>query len=58
MFGQKALNYIFNGIVALALSILIWRLTHNFVGWLVLALPGGALILYGWYLILKEDGWF
>jgi hypothetical protein len=54
MFADKSLSCISNGIVALALSIILWRLTGSFEGWLVLSLPGSALVFYGWYLILKD----
>lgn len=38
---------VINGMIALALSIAMWRITENFWAWLVLALPGGALTIYG-----------
>jgi hypothetical protein len=38
--------------IALALNLAIW-FTHSFRGWLVLFLPGSALVLSGWRVILK-----
>ena len=35
--------------MALALALLMWRLTHNVIGWLVFFLPGSALVLWGIY---------
>jgi membrane-bound ClpP family serine protease len=55
MFESKSVNCIFNGIVALSLSLIMWRYTGNLWGWLALFLPGAVLIFYGWYLSLKED---
>ena len=34
--------------IVLALSLAIWHITHSFLGWLVLFLPGSALVLWGW----------
>jgi membrane-bound ClpP family serine protease len=55
MFNDKSTNCIFNGLVALSLSLIIWKFTGNFWGWLALSVPGSALVIYGWYLILKGD---
>jgi hypothetical protein len=55
---DKPAGYLFNGILALMLSIIMWRLTGSWAGWFVLSLPGAAFVLYGWYLALKENGWF
>jgi hypothetical protein len=40
--------------MALALSLVMWRLTDNFWGWLVLAAPGSILIFVGWALALAR----
>jgi hypothetical protein len=32
--------------IALALSLAIWHITHSFRGWLALFLPGSALLLW------------
>jgi hypothetical protein len=44
---EAAIGYFVNGLIALALSLVIWRLTHNFLGWAVLFLPGSALVIWG-----------
>jgi hypothetical protein len=36
------------GLFILALSILLWRLTENYWGWLVLFLPGAFYTFLGW----------
>jgi hypothetical protein len=41
-------GYVVNGMIALPLSLAIWHITHSFLGWLVLFLPGSALVLWGW----------
>jgi hypothetical protein len=38
--------------IALALSLAILHLTHSSRDWLVLFLPGSALMLWGWRVIL------
>jgi hypothetical protein len=43
-----------NGLIALALSLAMWEITHSFWGWLALFVPGSALIFIGWYVILKQ----
>jgi hypothetical protein len=48
---RKSFSTVFNGLVALSLSLVIWRLTGNVWGWLVLFLPGGLLVFYGYYLM-------
>jgi hypothetical protein len=53
MFHDKSSAYIFNGLVAASLSLILWKTTGNVWGWLALFLPGCALILYGWYLLLN-----
>lgn len=45
---------VINGLIALALSLAIWHITHSFLGWVVLFLPGAALVLRGAYLIFTE----
>jgi hypothetical protein len=50
----KATGLIFNGLIALALSLLLWRLTENIWAWLALFLPGTFLILLGWYTLLTS----
>lgn len=45
---------IVNGMIALALALAIWHITHSFLGWAVLFIPGAALVLRGAYLIFKE----
>jgi hypothetical protein len=38
---EKSIQDICLGIFILLLSLVIWRLTHNALGWVVLFLPGG-----------------
>jgi hypothetical protein len=45
---------IVNGLIALILSLLIWRLTENLWAWLVLFIPGGCLVVRGWVAICRE----
>jgi hypothetical protein len=51
---RRAEGSIVNGVLALALSLAVWRLTGSFAGWLVLAAPGGGLIVWGWVLALRD----
>jgi hypothetical protein len=51
---QRAEESLVNGILALALSLVLWRLTGSFLGWLVLAAPGSALVIWGWVLALRD----
>ena len=55
MLGSRGANTIFNGLVALALSLIIWRLTGIWWAWAILFGPGAALVFYGWYLILMGE---
>ena len=43
------------GVFALALSLLLWRLTGSFVGWLVMFAPATAVTVYGLYRIFLMD---
>jgi hypothetical protein len=40
--------------MALSLSLVMWRLTGNFWGWLALAAPGAGLIFFGWALAVAR----
>jgi hypothetical protein len=42
---EKSIQDICLGIFILLLSLVIWRLTHNALGWVVLFLPGSYFIL-------------
>lgn len=44
---------IINGLIALALSLALWEVTHSFVGWLALFVPGAALVFVGWAAIIR-----
>lgn len=55
LFDSKSANTLFNGLVALCLSLIIWKFTGSWWGWFVLFVPGSCLIVYGWYLTLKGD---
>lgn len=37
------------GIFVLCLSLIVWRATANFPGWLALAIPGAGYIFRGFY---------
>jgi hypothetical protein len=54
-FTDKGAHCIINGLVALSLSLLVWSLTGSVWGQYALSLPGGMLVFYGWYLILKDE---
>jgi len=43
-----------NGVAALLLALAMWRLTHSFVGWLALFVPGSILILWGGWILLRD----
>jgi hypothetical protein len=45
---------ILNGLLALALSLIVWELTGSFPGWAALATPGAALVFRGWALALRR----
>jgi O-antigen ligase len=45
---------ILNGIVALTLSLIVWRLTGSFAGWIALFIPGAILIFWGWMVALRR----
>jgi hypothetical protein len=51
---DRANRVIFSGLTGLFASLAVWRLTNNWWGWLALALPGGVLVLYGWWLIFTN----
>ena len=42
-----SVNTILHGLLGLALSLLVWRLTHSWLGWAVLFAPGAGLVLWG-----------
>lgn len=50
---SKGVSTIANGLAALSLSLMVWSITSNVVGWAILAAPGAVLILWGWYLVYK-----
>jgi hypothetical protein len=52
---SKGASTLFNGIVALGLSLVVWRLEHSVLGWAVLFMPGALLVLWGLYLVFSED---
>jgi hypothetical protein len=54
-FWSKGVGRLFEGILVLGLSIVIWRLTGNYWGWLALFLPGAFLTTYGVYLVFREE---
>jgi hypothetical protein len=41
-----------NGVFALGLAVLMWRITHSLLGWLALFVPGSILVLWGCWLVL------
>jgi hypothetical protein len=36
-----------NGVIALGLSLIAWKLTGSFWGWLILFAPGAGLVIAG-----------
>jgi hypothetical protein len=53
-FNEPGVGHLLNGILALALSLIVWRLTGNFYGWAALAIPGAVLIFRGWVIALRH----
>jgi hypothetical protein len=51
---DRAAGYLVNGLIALALGLAIWKLTGSFLGWLVLFLPGAALVIWGLIVMLRD----
>jgi hypothetical protein len=49
-----AVGLIVNGLIALALSLALWEITHSMLGWLALFVPGATLVLYGCWRIFVE----
>ena len=46
---------ILNGIFALILALVVWRMTHSFIGWAALFAPGAGLVLWGLVRVLRGD---
>lgn len=44
---RRTVGFLINGLIALAFSLAVWRLTHNFYGWAVLFGPGAVLVIKG-----------
>jgi hypothetical protein len=51
---QRAEGLLVNGISALLLSLLVWKMTGNFTAWLVFAVPGTTMIFAGWIAVLRK----
>lgn len=51
---MDAKRLIINGLMGLCLSLIMWKLTESFLGWIVLFIPGALLVLVGWYVALRE----
>jgi hypothetical protein len=51
---QRAEELFVNGISALLLSLLVWKMTENFTGWMVLAVPGAIMVVAGWIAALRN----
>ena len=51
---DRTSGLIMNGLIALLFSLLVWKLTLNYFGWLALFIPGSVLVLYGVYRVMKE----
>jgi hypothetical protein len=49
------MGFIVNGLIASALSLVIWYGTHNIWGWAALFIPGFALIFAGWAALLRKE---
>jgi hypothetical protein len=52
---ERAKGCIVHGLMALFAALLIWKLTGNFWGWLILFIPGATLIVVGWIIILRQQ---
>jgi hypothetical protein len=46
---------LFLGIFILFLSIVVWRFTENFWGWIILFLPGAFYVVRGLYKLIHND---
>jgi hypothetical protein len=53
-FLHDPIGMLLNGLLALLLSVIMWRLTHNWWAWFVLFMPGGALIVLGWIGLFRK----
>jgi hypothetical protein len=53
-FLRDPIGLLLNGLLALALSVLMWKLTGNWWGRFVLFMPGGALVILGWIALLRK----
>jgi hypothetical protein len=51
----RSVNLIIMGIFILILALVLWRMTHSFLGWLVLFIPGTAFVMRGLLLIVRGD---
>jgi membrane-bound ClpP family serine protease len=45
---------ILNGLVAVILSLIVWRFTGSSLGWIALFAPGAILIFWGWIVALRH----
>jgi hypothetical protein len=52
---QKGVQSTITGIFICILALLMWRLTHNFIGWFIIFVPASFYTLYGVYHIFKDD---
>jgi hypothetical protein len=52
--NEPGVGAILNGLVALALSLIVWEFTGNILGWAALFIPGAALIFWGWIIALRQ----
>lgn len=52
---SRGVGALFNGIVGLCLSIVVWRLTHSASGWAALFAPAALLLVWGLYRVFWLD---
>jgi hypothetical protein len=52
---QGGPRLIVNGMMALCLALIMWRLTGSFLGWLALFVPGSALVFAGMLVVVSRD---
>jgi hypothetical protein len=52
---QVGVNMLLQGLAGLMLSIVMWRLTGNWLAWAVLFSPAALLVLWGAYRVFKDD---
>jgi hypothetical protein len=52
---RGAIGLIINGLVAVSLALLVWRLTGSVLGWGVLFIPGSVLVSIGTIRVFRGE---